>query len=169
MVVVRPETFEDIPVIREINEKAFGRTDEACLVDAVRKTAGPIISLVAVQDVQIVGHILFSPVTVESSAGTRPAVGLGPLAVLPDFQRHGVGSRLVERGLEVSREAGYEVAVVLGHPTYYPRFGFSVARVHGIHWERDVPGDAFMAMELQPGALEKFSGIVRYLPEFMSV
>ena len=168
-VTIRPERPVDIPVIREVNEKAFGRADEGRIVDAVRQRDEPVISLVAVEDGQIVGHILFSPVTIRSAASARRGVGLGPMAVRPGFQKRGIGSQLVRQGLQTCREAGYDIAVVLGHPTYYPRFGFGLAAARGIRFELEVPGDAFMVMELTPGALEGCSGVARYLPEFMTV
>ena len=128
-----------------------------------------MISLVAAEGGQVVGHVLFSPVSIESSQRTYHAVGLGPIAIVPEFQKKGIGGQLIEHGLEACREAGYAVAVVLGHPSYYPRFGFTLARERGIHWEHEVPGDPFMVMELTPGALRGCHGTARYLPEFMSV
>ena len=110
-----------------------------------------------------------SPVSIESSQQTHRAVGLGPMAVRPDFQGQGIGRQLIEEGLQVCRRAGYEIVVVLGHPSYYPRFGFMLARAQGIHWEQEVPGDAFMVTELKPGALQGCQGTARYLPEFMSL
>jgi len=105
-------------------------------------------------------------VTIESPEGVWLAAGLAPMAVVPEFQRKGVGGRLVEEGLKACREAGYGIAVVLGHPTYYPRFGFKPAHTRGIFLEFDVPEDAFMVMELKPGAMDGCSGTARYLPEF---
>ena len=164
---IQPERTKDIPAVRELNQRAFGRSDEGRLVDLVRQRDEPVISLVAVESDHVVGHILFSPVSIESSQQTHRAVGLGPMAVRPDSQRQGISRQLIEKGLQVCREAGYEIVVVLGHPSYYPRFGFTLAREHGIHWEQEVPGDAFMVMELKPGALQECQGTARYLPEFM--
>ena len=166
---IRPERTEDIPAVRELNQRAFGRSDEGRLVDLVRRRDEPIISLVAVGSDRVVGHVLFSPVSIESSQQTHRAVGLGPMAVHPDFQRQGIGRQLIEEGLQVCRQAGFEIVVVLGHPSYYPRFGFTLAREQGIHWEQEVPGDAFMVMELKPGALRGCRGTARYLPEFMTL
>jgi putative acetyltransferase len=166
---VRPERTEDFSAIHAVNRLAFGRDEEARLVDLVRQREEPVISLVAVEDDRIIGHILFSPVSIASPGASRRAVGLGPMAVHPDFQKRGVGRELIEAGLEACRKAGYEIVVVLGHPSFYPRFGFTLARARRIHMDQEVPGDAFMVMELRPGALEGCEGTVRYLPEFMSV
>lgn len=178
MYLVRPERAEDIPLVRALNETAFGRPDEARLVDAVRRREEPTFCLVAVTtpdatgntgEGPIVGHVLFSPVTMESSGRRCRAVGLGPIAVHPDHRGVGVGSQLIRAGLDRCREEGYEAVVLLGHPTYYSRFGFTMARSRGIHWEHEMPGDPFMVLELVPGALDGVSGVVRYLPEFLSV
>ena len=184
MIRTRPEQPDDISAIRELHTKTFGRPDEARIVHAVRQRNEPTFSLVAVEDTaaggeakndaisarpdRVVAHVLFSPVVIESPGRTVKAIGLGPMAVHADFQRAGVGSRLVAQGVQTCRDAGYEIAVVLGHPTYYPRFGFTLARTRGIHWEHEMPGDPFMVMELRPGALEGVTGTARYLPEFMS-
>jgi len=107
---------------------------------------------------RLVGHIVFGPVEIDSPGREVRAIGLGPMAVDPDYQRTGIGRQLVEQGLRTCRKAGYKVAVVLGHPSYYPKFGFVLARTHGIHWEHEVPGDPFMVMELQAGALAGVRG-----------
>ena len=169
MVTVRPERPEDIPRIRLVNERAFGQPGEAALVDDVRARGGWMISLVAVDGGRLVGHILFTPVTISAPDRVHEAVGLAPMAVDPDCQRRGIGSSLVAEGLDRCREAGYRIAVVLGHPTYYPRFGFVPASLHGIRFELDVPDEAFMVIELQPGALQGCNGVARYLPEFMKL
>jgi len=169
MRLIRREGWEDLPLIRRINEEAFGRKEEADLVDALRKYGGSIISLVAVQDEEVVGHILFSPVRIESGSSGVRAAGLGPMAVLPAHQKKGIGSKLVKRGLEESRKAGYKIIFVLGHPGFYPRFGFMPAKQFGICPPWDVPDDVFMALEIFPGALAKSPGIVRYLSEFTRV
>ena len=169
MLTIRLERPEDIPWIRAVNERAFGQPDEAALVDAVRARGERSISLVAVDDERLVGHILFTPVTIRGPDRVREAVGLGPLAVDPDYQRGGIGSQLVVQGLDLCRESGHRIAVVLGHPTYYPRFGFVPARLHGIRFQLDVPDDAFMVIALDPGALDGCTGVARYVAEFMSL
>lgn len=174
MITIRPEGSEDGPAVGEVNRLAFGRAAEAELVDALRHAlrrtaATPWISLVAEDGGRVVGHILFSPVTIEGDAGTSHAVGLGPMAVLPACQNCGVGSELVRAGLEACRRAGQLVVVVLGHPRFYPRFRFVPARRRGLRCEYDVPDDVFMVAELEPGALAGRSGLVRYHREFARV
>jgi putative acetyltransferase len=127
------------------------------------------LSLVAVHEGQVVGHILFSPVDIEREGARETAVGLGPMAVLPEYQRQGVGSRLVREGLDWLGRAGHGGIIVLGHPGYYPRFGFERASRFGLRWEVACPDEAFMALELRPGALGARPGIVRYRPEFSAV
>jgi putative acetyltransferase len=141
-VVVRPERPGDAPAIRHVNEQAFGRAAEADLVDALRRHGTATLSLVAVRDARIVGHILFSPVRIESEARSTAGLGLGPMAVLPACQREGIGSRLVRTALEECRRAGHGWVVVLGHPEYYPRFGFVPASRHGLAWEHPAPDEA---------------------------
>ena len=124
------------------------------------------MSLVAVRDDLIVGHILFTPVTIESEGRELAALGLAPMAVLPEQQRQGIGSLLVNVGLNRCRKEGLACVVVLGHPEYYPRFGFVPASHYGIKCEYDVPDEVFMAIELEDGALDGRSGTARYQPEF---
>ncbi len=169
MVVIRPETVEDFPAVRLVNEQAFARPNEADLVAALRDNAAPIISLVAVLDGRVVGHIFFSPVTVEAEDGSFAAMGLGPMAVLPAYQSQGVGSALVRAGLAACHDMGEDIVVVLGHPGFYPRFGFVPARPRGLYSEYDVPDDVFMVVELREGALARRGGLVRYRPEFSTV
>ncbi|HSG16585.1 MAG TPA: N-acetyltransferase [Anaerolineae bacterium] len=168
-VSVRPERPEDQLDIHDVNREAFGQDEEAELVDAVRQAGGALFSLVAVYDGQVVGHILFSPVNIESHEAMYPAVSLGPLAVLPEFQGQGIGSLLVKAGLAACREAGHGIVIVLGHPDYYPRFGFRPASLFGIRWEHDAPDEAFMVVELHQGAVAAASGVARYHPAFEGV
>ncbi len=169
MLTIRPEETEDHAAIRHVNTLAFGQPNEADLVDALWCHEALTISLVAVQDGHIVGHIAFSPVTITSDTSTIDALGLGPMAVLPEFQHQGIGSRLVESGLEACRQTDYGIIIVLGHPEYYPRFGFTPSKPHGIVWERDVPEEVFMVKELKEGALVQTQGVVKYNPEFERV
>jgi putative acetyltransferase len=169
MMTIRPEKPEDVHAIRIVNERAFGGAAEADLVDALRRNGKPTISLVAEDAGRVVGHILFSTVTVGTGERELVGVGLAPVAVLPEFQNRGVGSSLVERGLERCRDAGHRFVVVVGHPDYYPRFGFVPASRFDIKSEYNVADDVFMAMELEDGALQDQAGIVRYQPEFNQV
>jgi putative acetyltransferase len=162
LLIVRRERPEDIAAVRRVNECAFGRPNEANLVDTLHMGSKVILSLVAVEDGQIVGHILFSPVTIESGDRTFPAAGLGPMAVLPERQRCGIGSRLVKLGLEECRNAGYDCVVVLGHPEYYPRFGFVPASRYGIRSEYAVPDAAFMIFVFREEALRDRAGVAKY-------
>lgn len=168
MIIIRQERPEDAAGIRHVNVQAFGRPAEADLVDLLRTRDQVILSLVASQGDLIVGHILFSPVRIESEGGlfAAAAVGLAPMAVLPELQKQGIGTQLVKHGLEQCRQTSYECVVVLGHAEYYPRFGFVPASRYGLKCEYDVPDEVFMALELREGALKGHAGIVKYLPEF---
>ena len=164
---IRREDALDADAVRLVNERAFNQSSEAVLVDALRGVAGAI-SLVAALDARIVGHILFTPVQVGVEPAV-PAIGLAPMAVMPAYQRQGIGSQLVRAGLDACRSQGHGVVVVVGHPTFYPRFGFVRASTAGLEYEHPVPPEAFMVLELQPGALAQMRGVVRYRPEFSDV
>jgi putative acetyltransferase len=169
MTAIRKENAADIPAIRQVNERAFEQPTEASLVDALRANGKASISLVAESEGLIVGHILFSPVTLEPAMKELIAVGLAPMAVLPEFQNQGIGSLLVRAGLEECRKQGCDFVAVLEHPTYYPRFGFVPSINFNIKSEYDVPDEVFMLLELKEGALSGCSGIVKYQPEFNEV
>jgi putative acetyltransferase len=166
--IARPEKPEDFDAIRNVNESAFGRPDEADLVDALRAHGKAALSLVAVSDNQVVGHILFSPVVIEHHEGLSVA-GLAPLAVLPEFQKQGAGSLLARAGLDECRKLKFDCVVVLGHAQYYPRFGFAPASRFGIKSEYDVADESFMIIQLREGALDGRAGTARYQPEFNEV
>ena len=168
-ILIRAETAEDRALVRRVNELAFGRPNEANLVDALREKARPYISLVAIVDDEVVGHIFFSQVSIESiESGDHSfgAMGLAPMSVLPAYQRRGIGSQLVREGLKESHRLGYDIVVVLGHPNYYPRFGFVPASLKGLRSEYDVPDEVFMVSELTEGALNGHRGLVKYHSEF---
>jgi putative acetyltransferase len=165
---IRAERPRDVAQIRLLNIAAFNREAEANLVDLLRTDAHPTISLVADVGGEIAGHILFSPVTVSA----RPellVMGLAPMGVIPQKQRQGIGSALVERGVDECRRLGAAALVVLGHPGFYPRFGFAPASRFGLRSEYDVPEDVFMAMELAEGVLTAAPGLVTYHPAFATV
>lgn len=154
--------------ITAVNEAAFPTRAEAHLVSLLQQQVHPLISLVAEDEDAIVGHILFSPVTL----GGHPELmimGLAPMAVLPAYQRHGIGSALVRAGLDACRKLGAGAVVVLGHPHYYPRFGFVPAVQFGIDSEYEVPPELFMAIELLPGYLQGACGTIKYHAAFNSV
>jgi len=166
MVSIRPETPKDADSIRYVNEQAFGQISEAAIVDKLRNRNALTASLVATKENEVVGHIAFSPVTIESEYSSFGAVALAPMAVLPSYQRKGIGSQLVRAGLEECRRLGHDIVVVLGHPDYYPRFGFVSAKQRGIDCEFEVPDEAWMILELEEGILGGRSGTVKYQPEF---
>ena len=166
---IRFERATDIHQVRSVNLAAFEAEAEANIVDILRNDAHPTISLVAQVDGEVVGHILFSPVSV-STRSELFALGLAPMAVAPPHQRRGVGSALVERGIEECKRVGAAAVVVLGHPTFYPRFGFAPASAFGLRCEFEVPDEAFMAMELTRGAFtDARGGIVSYHPAFAQI
>lgn len=169
MTTIRPEQPEDVIAIHHVVHQAFGRQDEASLVDALRRNGKARISLVAEDNGRVIGHILFSEVVIESGENRLNGIGLAPLAVWPERQNEGIGSRLTEAGLDECRKAGYRFAVVLGHPEFYPRFGFVPASRFGVKSEYDVRDEVFMAMELQEGSLAGAAGVVKYQPEFNEV
>jgi putative acetyltransferase len=165
VIEIRIERPDDIAAIRDVNERAFGESAEARLVDQLRASNKAVISLVAQHGDQVVGHILFSPVTITNAPEFFRGAGLAPMSVLPEFQHQGIGSRLVRDGLVACQDAGYDVVVVLGHVGYYPRFGFARAQDYGLENEYDA-ADAFMVLELRKGALEGVGGLVKFAPEF---
>ena len=223
MINILPETEEFYPAIHEINVLAFGQENEARLVENLRKSRSFDfqLSLVAVKEGRVVGHILFSPITISSllkkafssgcskmprckaleilrseaylggtpqrrrmretqqmgvfqqpvrtERGAVPAVALAPMAVHPEFQNQGIGSKLVREGLEQCRKLGHKIVIVVGHPNYYPRFGFASARAKGLEAPFPVPDEAFMVKELEGGALDGTVGMVEYPPEFDGV
>jgi putative acetyltransferase len=164
-VVIRPETGQDQEAIWSVNQAAFEGDAEANLVDALRDGGFFVVSLVAEVDGEIVGHVLFSRMAIVTSFGTMDALSLAPMAVLPRHQRRGIGTRLVETGLEACREAGHRIVIVLGHPEFYPRFGFSAELARRL----ESPfggGEAWMALELVRGSLEGVEGRIEFSPPF---
>ena len=152
-----------------MNVSAFETPAEANLVDALREQAQPLVSLVAEDNGAVVGHIMFSPVSLSGHPAPLPIMGLAPMAVAPEHQRKGIGSALVRAGLEQCKQLGFGAVVVLGHPSYYPRFGFSSSAFFGRGCEYEVPEEAFMVVELQAGFLRGASGKVMYHAAFSNV
>jgi putative acetyltransferase len=149
-----------------VNLAAFGQPDEADLVERLRRNAARYLGLVAVDEGEVVGHILFTPVTLHCYQAPYTILALAPMAVRPERQRQGIGSTLVREGLAACRAAGHDVVVVVGHPAFYPRFGFVPARPLGLMSEPPFPDEAFMVAELTPGALRGRRGVVLYGGDF---
>jgi putative acetyltransferase len=168
---IRPEQPGDIDAIFEVNFQAFGQDGEARLVNALRSDGDyhPELSLVAVCGDRIIGHILFPPIAIVSETTETAALALAPLAVHQDFQCLGIGAALVEEGLKECQRLGHRIVIVVGHPTYYPKFGFVIARTLGIHAPFPCPDEALMALPLSSGALDGIHGTVRYPAAFDAV
>lgn len=161
-VEIRDERPEDVAALREVNRRAFGQEQEGAIVDALRANGGALLSLVATLDGFVVGHIMYSPATIGETTGAA----LGPMAVLPEYQRHGIGSKLIEAGNNRLARAGFPFVVVVGHPRFYPRFGFTRASARGITCEWNVPDEVFMVAVLDETQMHGVSGAARYRPEF---
>ena len=166
--LIRAEEENDRAAVHALNAAAFATAAEADLVDVLRLNAAPVVSLVAECEGAVVGHILFSPVTLTGHPDLK-IMGLAPMAVAPSLQSEGIGSALVRAGLERCRSLGSGAVVVLGHPGYYPRFGFSPSVRYGIGSEYDVPDEVFMITELQPGFLGGAAGTIQYHIAFKNV
>ena len=165
VITVRPESDVDREAIWNVNRAAFDSEAEANLVDALRDGGFIEVSLVAEVEGEIVGHILFSRLPIITDSGEVDSVSLAPIAVVPAHQRQGIGSKLVETGLAACRTKGHEIVFVLGHPEFYPRFGFSAAIVRPLE-NPFGDGEAWMAMELVPDTLAGIEGRVEYPPPF---
>lgn len=168
MIVVREETASDIPAIRRLNEEPLGQPTEADIIDRLRASCDRLLSLVAVLDKRIVGHILFSPVVLESEGRLRNGMGLGPIAVLPSLQRREIGSRLVKAELARMRSAGCPFVVVPGHHGYFPRFDFKRVSDYGVgreSWDA-VSDEAFMTLVSEEKAIPAGGSVARYREGF---
>lgn len=167
-IVIRPEQQEDIPDIFQLNQAVFGQDTEARLVDHVREGPNfiPALSLVASSDDKIVGYVLLSKIIISNGDSRYESLALALMVVHPEYQRQGIGAKLVTHGLQKATDMGYHSVLVLGHEYYYPRFGFIPASKWNIKAPFDVPANAFMARELVPGALTNVSGTVEYPVEF---
>ncbi len=164
---IRREVHSDVASIRSLNELAFGQPDEADIVDALRRSGCDLLSFVALHGKSIIGHAMFSPVILECDTRIVEGNGLGPVAVLPDYQQQGIGSALIETGLTILRQRSCPFVIVLGHPSYYPRFGFELASKRGIEcqWE-GIPDEAFLIQVFDEAVLLDVQGVARYRPEF---
>ena len=161
--LIRIERPEDASAVRSVNVESFSGEIEARLIERLHAANAVTLSLVAEVEGEIVGHLLFSPVTIDR---THAAVGLGPMAVIPANQGQGIGTLLLREGLKLLKGLGHAAVVVVGHADYYPRFGFVPARRFGLSCEFEVPEESFMALELRAGVLARRGGLVRYRPEF---
>jgi len=168
MIQIRPETINDHSAVREVNLLAFGSEDESQLVETLRQSDDfiPELSLVAINNGRVVGHILFSLISIETQKNDVSALARAPMAVRTEFQNHGIGYELVRHGLKECQRLGHKIVVVVGHPAYYPRFGFYSARAKGLEAPFQVSDEAFLVHELIPRALDGISGMVKYPPAF---
>jgi len=169
MIKIRGEQKQDILAIRKVNIRAFSQTQEADIVDKLRQNCRGLISLVAVMQSQVVGHILFSPATVEYEDRTVQGMGLAPMAVLPEYQRQGIGSKLIRAGIAKLKRRQCPFIIVIGHAEYYPRFGFEPASRYRIRCEWEVPDDAFMILSLNKSGMQGVLGVAKYRPEFAEI
>lgn len=165
---IREERPSDYGAIRRVNDLAFGQPDEGAMVDALRRNPRFVteLSLVALLDDAVVGHIFFFPVRIICGDHDEISLSLAPLAVHPEHQGEGVGGALVREGIEAVRAMGYESVIVMGHPGYYPRFGFRPASGWGIRPPIEAPDEAFMALELDEGSLAGKAGVLEYPEEY---
>jgi putative acetyltransferase len=162
------EKPEDHQAVRALNDAAFGQPGEGMMVEAVRRNPRfvPALSLVALDGDTVAGHILFFPIDIVTPGGRVESLSLAPLAVLPKMQGKGIGGALVAAGIEAARSLGFASIIVMGHPAYYPRFGFTPASRWGIRPPMEAPDEAFMALELIEGCLEGAAGVVEYPHEY---
>jgi putative acetyltransferase len=165
VIAIREEQPADIDAVRELNQLAFEGGQEARIIDALRDAGAVTLALVAIADGALVGHIVFSPLTVGAESGAA----LGPMAVRPGYQRQGIGSQLVSQALEQLRQRGCPFVVVIGHPEFYPRFGFGPAAAVGLTCEWEVPAEAFMVNLLNAEVGERLRGRAQYRAEFSTI
>jgi putative acetyltransferase len=154
---------EDVAAICAVNEAAFERHGQTRAFDEFRTNRNDIISLVAVVDDRIIGHTLFSPSTLTTDDGDIAGMGLAQLAVLPEYQRKGIGQQLTHAGLDLLRADGCPFVIVVGHATYYPRFGFEPGNSHGLkcQWE-SIPNDSFMVLYPDPDTRPLATGVASF-------
>jgi len=169
-VTFRDAVADDAPALRALHTAAFDRDTEAALVEELVAADAVRLSMVAVLDGRIIAHVLFSPIEIERKGVRKDegVLGLGPMAVHPDHQRQQVGFELLWAALSKLGQDGVPGVIVLGHRSYYPRFGFVPAAVHGLRWAHPCPAENFLALEMEKGALGTTDGVVHYRPEFTS-
>jgi putative acetyltransferase len=167
MFLIRREQPQDISEIRQVNIQAFGREQEALVVDKLRKNCNSILSLVAFTDDKVVGHIMFSPAVIEGKHGKLVGTGLAPLAVLPEYQRKSIGTQLMQTAIARIKEGGCPYIIVIGHPEYYARFDFEQASRFGIRSEWEVPDEPFMILMLDRKAMDGITGVAKYRQEWV--
>ncbi|HET9487553.1 MAG TPA: N-acetyltransferase [Chryseosolibacter sp.] len=170
-ITIRSELPDDYAAIKTVNDLAFGQPNEGTLVEKLRLNPYFIkeLSLVAVDNSTVIGHILFFPIKIRSNSEAHASLALAPMAVLPDHQNKGIGGKLVRQGLKVAKQLGFKSVIVVGHKDYYPRFGFSAASKWGIRPPFEVPDESFMAKPLIKDGLKGVSGLVEYPEEFSQV
>ncbi len=167
MITIREERSSDLKTINEINDLAFGQPQEALVINKIRASGAEILSLVAEIDDRVVGHIFFSPAEIEYNDEKIVGMGLAPMAVLPEFQKKGIGKALINESLNILNKKQTAFIIVLGHPAYYPKFGFERASKYGIkcQWQ-DVPDEAFMIMILNHDKMANVTGTAKYREEW---
>lgn len=170
MIVIREERQADYSTIRKINDLAFNQPNEGIIIEKIRQSGAETLSLVALIDGKLVGHIFFSPVIIENHPEIKNGMGLAPMSVLPEYQNQGIGSLLVREGIERLKIKSVPFIIVLGHELYYPKFGFQIASKYQIkcQWE-DVPDEVFMILILNENLMKNIHGIAKYLDEFNEV
>lgn len=167
MIEIREERRADYQAIRDVNNQAFNQPQEGTIIEKIRESGVEILSLVAIIDNKIVGHIFFSPVRMEEQATLKDGMGLAPMAVLPDYQQQGIGSKLIKEGIQRLKLKSVPYIIVLGHKDYYPKFGFETASKYGLKCQWDgVPDEAFMVMILDDKMKPKIHGVAKYRDEF---
>jgi len=166
VIEIREERADDIAAVRDLNRRAFGQDQESNIVDALRANGAALLSLVATLNDRVVGHIMYSPLSID---GKFEGAALGPMAVFPECQRRGIGSKLIKAGNRKLKDDGCPFIIVVGHADYYPRFGFKPASEHGIKCEWDVPDNVFMLPVLDQAKMAGVAGLAKYRPEFSSV
>jgi putative acetyltransferase len=166
LIEIREERPADVAAVREVNRRAFEQERESNIVDALRANGGALLSLVATIDDQVVGHVMYSRVSVGDMVN---GAALGPMAVLPEHQRQGIGTRLIDTANQKIKDAGYPFIIVVGHAEYYPRFGFRPAGKYGIKCEWDVPEEVFMVLMLDAAKMQGVAGLAKYRDEFSTI